>query len=81
MTRSQVRSMIRWEALLDAVLGVSFGWVAVRALSDGRAVAMTVPAGRLTAYLLVVAIAGVLAGLFPARRAAQLRVLDAIATG
>lgn len=88
MTRTQVRRMIRWEALLDAVLGaavglsvgVGFAWVAVRALGAGRGGAMTVPVGRLGLYLAVVAVAGMLAGLVPARRAARLDVLDSIAS-
>lgn len=95
MTRTQIRSMTRWEAQLVAMLGaviglslslglgigIGFGWVAVHALSEGRAEVMTVPVGRLASYLMVVAVAGVLAGLVPARRVAQLDVLESIATG
>lgn len=88
MTRTQVRRMVRWEALLDAVLGstiglalgLGLGWVAVRALGAENPLAMTVPTGRLVTYLVVVAVAGVLAGLLPARRAARLDVLASIST-
>ena len=88
MTRTQVRSMIRWEALLIAVLGagiglglgVGFGWIVVRTLSAEHTISLTVPGTQLVTYLLVVGVAGMLAGLLPARRAARLDVLQSIAT-
>jgi putative ABC transport system permease protein len=89
MTRAQVRAMIRWEALLVAIigavlgltLGIAFGWVAVRAFAARATTTMelSIPGLQLAAYLAVAAVAGLVAGILPARRAANLDVLEAIA--
>jgi putative ABC transport system permease protein len=90
-TRRQVRQMVRWESVLVATfgavggigLGVFLGWALVEAASatSGSAVGVfALPAGRLAVVLLVGAVAGVVAGLRPARRAARLDLLAAIAT-
>ncbi|MFF7790802.1 FtsX-like permease family protein [Streptomyces sp. NPDC007991] len=89
-TRSQLRAMVRWESVLVAAfgtagglaLGAFLGWVLVRA-SDGSsdsAFAFAVPPAQLAVVALVGLAAGALAGLRPARRAARLDVLRAIAT-
>ncbi|MFH0179679.1 ABC transporter permease [Streptomyces cacaoi] len=89
-TRSQLRAMVRWESVLVAAfgttgglaLGAFLGWVLVRA-SDGAsdsAFAFALPPARLAVVALVGVAAGALAGLRPARRAARLDVLRAIAT-
>jgi putative ABC transport system permease protein len=86
MTRSQVRAMIRWEALLIAGLGailglglgIAFAGVAIRALAATATITFTLPAGQLAAYLTVAGLAGLLAGVLPARRAARLDVLGSI---
>ncbi|MFJ8110933.1 ABC transporter permease [Streptomyces sp. NPDC096132] len=89
-TRSQLRAMVRWESVLVAAfgtvgglaLGAFLGWVLVRA-SDGAsdsAFAFALPPAQLAAVALVGLAAGALAGLRPARRAARLDVLRAIAT-
>ncbi|MFJ3803609.1 ABC transporter permease [Streptomyces sp. NPDC090088] len=89
-TRPQLRAMVRWESVLVAAfgtagglgLGAFLGWVLVRA-SDGTsdtAFAFALPPGRLAVVALVGLAAGALAGLRPARRAARLDVLRAIAT-
>ncbi|MEV6755170.1 FtsX-like permease family protein [Streptomyces sp. NPDC051214] len=89
-TRAQLRAMVRWESVLVAafgtagglVLGGFLGWVLVKA-SDGAtssAFAFAVPPVQLTVVVLVGLTAGALAGLRPARRAARLDVLRAIAT-
>jgi len=88
MSRRQVRGMIRWEsviiavlgALLGIVVGVFFGWAMVRALHSQGITSMTVPYGQLLFYVILAGVFGVLAGLLPARRAARLNVLEAIAT-
>jgi putative ABC transport system permease protein len=87
-TRTQVRSMVRWESVIIAVfgtlgglgLGVFLGWALVQAAS-GRNVVTTfaAPATQLLVVLVAGALAGVVAGLRPARRAAHLDVLGAIA--
>ncbi|MFF7529220.1 ABC transporter permease [Streptomyces bobili] len=89
-TRSQLRAMVRWESVLVAafgtagglLLGTFLGWVLVRA-SDGAsdsAFAFALPPAQLAVVALVGLAAGALAGLRPARRAARLDVLRAIAT-
>ncbi|MET8976634.1 FtsX-like permease family protein [Streptomyces sp. NPDC004539] len=88
-TRAQLRAMIRWESVLVAAFGTAgglalggfLGWVLVRA-SDGASdseFAFAVPVSRLGIVALVGVAAGVLAALGPARRAARLNVLGAVA--
>lgn len=88
-TRAQLRAMVRWESVLVAAfgtaggigLGAFLGWVLVRA-SDGAsdtAFAFAVPPVRLAVVALVGLAAGALAALRPARRAARLDVLRAVA--
>ncbi|MEV0979376.1 FtsX-like permease family protein [Streptomyces sp. NPDC049915] len=89
-TRGQLRAMVRWESVLVAAfgtvgglgLGAFLGWVLVQA-SDGAsdsAFAFALPPAQLAVVALVGLAAGALAGLRPARRAARLDVLRAIAT-
>ncbi|MGW1724286.1 ABC transporter permease [Streptomyces sp. NPDC002306] len=89
-TRSQSRAMVRWESVLVAAfgtagglgLGAFLGWVLVKA-SDGAsdsAFAFAIPPVRLAVVALVGLAAGVVAGVRPARRAARLDVLRALAT-
>ena len=89
-TRSQLRAMVRWESVLVAAfgtagglgLGAFLGWVLVRA-SDGASdssFAFAIPPVQLVIVALVGLLAGALAGWRPARRAARLDVLRAIAT-
>jgi putative ABC transport system permease protein len=88
MTRAQLRSMIRWEAviiavfgaLLGLVLGVFFGWTLVKALGDQGINAFALPIGSLLVFVAAAAVAGVLASVFPGRRAARLDILRAITT-
>jgi putative ABC transport system permease protein len=86
-TRRQVRTMLRTEALLVAVfgtvggvgLGVFLGWALVAAAGVDTA-RLTLPFGQLALVLGAGAVAGILAGVRPARRAARLDVLAAIAS-
>jgi putative ABC transport system permease protein len=86
-TRGQLRSMVRWESAIIALFGtvgglgtgLFLGWAVVQAASQEDIATFTIPAGRLIVVLAVGAIAGVLAGIRPARRAARLRLLTAIA--
>jgi putative ABC transport system permease protein len=87
-SRRQLRSMVRWESVIIAlfgtagglVLGVFLGWALVQAASAAGFATFAAPAGQLAVVLVAGAVAGVLAGLGPARRAARLDVLAAIAT-
>jgi putative ABC transport system permease protein len=86
MSRRQVRSMIRGESVIIAVMGailglavgVLFGYAVVMALADEGIGEVVIPGGQLVTYVILAGIAGVLAAVFPARRAARLDVLAAI---
>lgn len=86
MSRRQVRSMIRGESVIIAVMGailglavgVLFGYAIVEALADEGIGEVVVPGGQLLTYVILAGIAGVIAAVFPARRAARLDVLAAI---
>jgi putative ABC transport system permease protein len=85
--RGQLRRMVRLEAVaisiygavLGLVLGTLFGVALSRSLADEGISELAVPVGRMAIFLLVAALIGVLAAVGPARRAARLKVLDAIA--
>ncbi|GAA2475515.1 ABC transporter permease [Streptomyces longisporus] len=89
-TRPQLRAMVRWESVLVAAfgtagglgLGAFLGWVLVKASdgADDSAFTFAIPPTQLAIVALVGLAAGALAGLRPARRAARLDVLRAIAT-
>jgi putative ABC transport system permease protein len=78
---------VRWEtvivavlgALLGAVLGLSFGAALTRGLAEEGLTVVEIPGGRLAFYVLAAALAGVLAAIGPARRAAKVDVLQAVA--
>jgi putative ABC transport system permease protein len=83
MSRRQVRRMIRHEsvvtALLGAVLGIPLG--VVLALMVGKAInypAFTVPWGTLVTFVIAAIVVGLIAAIFPARRAGKLNVLEAL---
>jgi putative ABC transport system permease protein len=89
-TRGQLRAMVRWESVIVALfgtvvglgLGVFLGWALVRAAGQQGGASMSVfaaPLAQLGLVLVVGALAGVLAGIRPARRAARLNILRAIA--
>lgn len=88
MTRRQIRSMIRREAvaismlgaILGLVLGVGFGWAGVLALKDEGFI-LALPWGTLVLLVVVGVFAGLLSSLLPARSAARMDVLKAISTG
>jgi putative ABC transport system permease protein len=83
MTPRQIRRMIRHEsvitALLGAALGIPLGVLA--ALLVGAAIkysAFTVPVGTLVVFVFAAIVAGLVAAIFPARRAGRLNVLEAL---
>ena len=87
MTRIQLRSSIRWEAVIIAllgtaqglVIGVFFGWAMVQALADEGITEFQVNSFTLAIVVIGAIAAGVLAALLPARRAAHLEIMEAIA--
>ena len=86
MSRRQVRRVIRYEAVITAligailgsILGVIFATLVSRPLADEGFV-LSFPVPTLLLLLVLAAIAGVLAAIGPARRAARLDVLRALA--
>ncbi len=89
LDRGRVKRMIRLEAVVISVfgavigvgLGVFLGWAIGRTLSaDIPGYALVIPWDRLGIFLLLAALVGVLASLWPARSAAKLNMLTAIKT-
>ncbi len=87
MSRRQIRRMVRWEAvivaliggLLGVVVGVFFGVTVVAALGGLGVTELSIPVAQIAVLLVIAAVAGILASVGPARRAAKLNILDAIA--
>jgi putative ABC transport system permease protein len=83
MTRRQVRRMIRHEAvitsLIGAVIGIALG-VALAAILISRVkeIAFFMPWTQLVVFLLAAIVVGIVAAIFPARRAAKLNPLEAL---
>ncbi|MDQ6617133.1 MAG: FtsX-like permease family protein [Actinomycetota bacterium] len=87
MQRVQVRRMVRGEsiqvcligAILGLAVGTGLGLALVSALSFGTDKVVSVPAAPLVVVVVLATLAGVVAAIVPARRAARLDVLQAIA--
>ncbi len=86
MTRRQVRRMVRHESIITALLGAGLGMVLglglaaiVTSVFADEGLAFAVPAGAMVAFTVVAVLAGILAAVLPARRAARLDVLTALA--
>jgi putative ABC transport system permease protein len=86
-TRAQVRTMVRWESLIVAlfgtlsgmILGLFSGWGLVEAIGKYGPSQFAVPTVQLAIIVVVGGVAGVLAAIRPANRAARLNVLRAVA--
>jgi putative ABC transport system permease protein len=83
MTRRQVRRMVRWESVITALLGGAIGIVlgiVLGALLIARVdfIAFSLPLGSLVVFALATVLVGVIAAVFPARRAARLNPLEAL---
>ena len=87
LSRRQLRRMVRLEAIVIAVfgallgvlMGVVFGVALMASLRDEGLEVTSVPVVQLVVIVLGAGLCGVLAAAFPARRAARLDVLRAIA--
>jgi putative ABC transport system permease protein len=85
-SRRQTRSMIRWEAVIIALLGtllgiviaLFFGWAVVEALKESGFKKFSPARGSLLVIFVLAGFAAVVAALLPARRAARRDVLSAI---
>jgi putative ABC transport system permease protein len=87
MTKSQMKATVRWEAMIIALfgtllglgIGLFFGWSIVSALGDQGIDTLVIPVPTLVIVTTIAALAGVVASVMPARRAAKLDILGAIA--
>jgi putative ABC transport system permease protein len=88
LSRKQLRTMLRLEsvaiallgAVLGIVLGLAFALALQRSLADDGINVLAIPGGQLALFVAVAALVGVLAALWPGRRAARLDILRAIAS-
>lgn len=86
MSRRQLRSAIRWEAVLVSlfgavlglIVGLVFGWAIIRALRDEGITEFSAATFELVLVTFAAALFGVLAAIWPARRAARMNVLEAV---
>jgi putative ABC transport system permease protein len=87
MHRGQMRSAVRWEAVLISLLGTLVGlalglllsWALITALGSSGLTRFAVPVGSLVAITIGAAALGTMASILPSRRAARLDILEAIA--
>jgi putative ABC transport system permease protein len=87
LTRRQTKAMVRREAAIIAVMGalfgvvvgIAFGWALQRALAPEGFTELGIPGGQIAVYVVMAAVLGWLFAFSPARRAAKLNVLEAIA--
>jgi putative ABC transport system permease protein len=83
MTRRQVRRMIRHESVITALIGGVLG-IALGLVLGGLLVArvefieFALPVGSLLVFAIAAIVVGIVAAIFPARRAARLNVLEAL---
>ena len=88
MTRSQVRTMVRWEsvitsmfgAIVGVALGAVMGFVLILTLADSGTSAFSLPIAGTIWILVLSFIIGVLAAVFPAWRATRTEIITAIAS-
>ena len=88
MTRSQVRTTVRWEsvitsllgAVLGIILGIGLGWVIVFALKDQGLTSFKLPVVPTIVIMLMSFIIGLFAAIYPAWRATRVNILDALNT-
>jgi len=83
MTRRQVRRMIRHESVITALIGASIGialGIVLASLLIARVdfIVLSVPLGQLIIFAIAAIFVGILAAIFPARRASRLNVLQAL---
>ncbi len=87
LTRPQLRRMLSVEALIlgligalvGVVLGITFGWAAAQTATTG--VVFDLPVPQILAFVALSGLAGVIAAVLPARRAARASIVDSLAGG
>jgi putative ABC transport system permease protein len=88
LSRRQLRTMLRLEsvaiallgAVLGVVLGLGAGWALQHSLAGDGIDVLSIPFAQLGVFVVLAGLVGVLAALWPGRRAARLDVLRAITT-
>jgi putative ABC transport system permease protein len=88
MTRSQVRTTVRWEsvitsllgAVMGVILGIGLGWVIVYALRDQGLTTFSLPVASTFSIMVLSFIVGLLAAIYPAWRATRVDILSALNT-
>jgi putative ABC transport system permease protein len=86
MTRRQTRSMVRHESIVTALIGATLGAgvglvlgaMTVGALNKAWGLTFQLPVGTLITFVVIAVVAGTIAAIAPARRAAKLDVLNAL---
>ncbi|MEU4549782.1 ABC transporter permease [Nonomuraea dietziae] len=87
LTRAQLRRMLSVEALVlgligalvGITLGIAFGWAAVRTMMDGAT--LIVPFAQIALFVVLSGLAGVVAAVLPARKAARASIVGSLAAG
>ena len=87
MTKSQVRTTVRWESVITSllgavsgvVLGIVMGIVVVAALSDEGDITFRLPVNETLWIVVISFVLGVVAAVYPAWRATKVNVVEAIA--
>ncbi|GAA3471030.1 ABC transporter permease [Nonomuraea roseola] len=87
LTRAQLRRMLSVEALVlgligalvGVTLGIAFGWAAVRTMMDGAT--LMVPFAQIALFVALSGLAGVVAAVLPARKAARASIVGSLAAG
>lgn len=88
MTRSQVRTTVRWESVITSLLGavvgialgIGLGWVIVFALRDQGLTTFSVPLNSTIVILVMSFVVGIMAAVYPAWRATRVDILAALTT-
>jgi putative ABC transport system permease protein len=88
MNRRALKRTVRWEAIIVSVFGATLGIIVgvplgigvANALPDTFITQIVIPSGTIITILVASILVGMFAAIFPARRAAKLDVLQAIAT-
>ncbi len=86
MSRRQLRQIVRYESVITSIMGAALGCVLgvllaaviMQPLRD-EGFELSIPVLSILAFMVLAALAGVLAAILPARRASRLDVLDALA--
>lgn len=88
MTRTQVRTTVRWESVITSllgavtgiILGLGLGWVIVFALRDQGLSSFQIPVGTTVFIMMMSFFVGVIAAIYPAWRATKVDILNALNT-